>query len=120
MDWSDDVIELLARRFGASREVIVRRLLILGRTSEEFYGQKRQQYAGERAWRGERPGGPVPMARRIIRAIGQPFARLAVAAYYREAISSGELAELLGARLKHLPAVEQLLAGHSVVTGGDG
>jgi len=119
VDWSDDVIELLARQFGVSREVIARRLLILGRTSEEFYRQKRQQYGRERARRGEAPGGPVPMARRIIRAIGQPFARLAVDAYYREAISSSQLAELLGARLKHLPAVAEVLAGHSVLTGGD-
>lgn len=114
-DWSDNVIERLARHFGVSREVVVRRLLILGKTNEEFYRSKRQAYAKERRLRGELSTGPIPMSRRIIRAIGQPFARIALNAYYQETISGSELAELLGARLKHLPAVEELLAGRNVL-----
>jgi len=119
-NWSDDVIAHLGREFGVSREVIVRRLLILGKTTEAFYRRKRQEYAHEQAARGKSTGGPIPMSRRIVRAIGRPFARLVLNAYYREAISSSELAELLGAGLKHLPAVEDLLAGHNVLAGGDG
>jgi len=119
VDWSDEAIDDLARHFRVSREVIVRRLAILGRVTDDFYGRKRQQYAREYESAGKSSGGPIPMSRRIIRAIGQPFARIAVGAYYREAISSSDLAELLGARLKHLPAVEQLLGGRNVLTGDD-
>jgi len=119
-DWPDEVIAHLARDFGASREVIVRRLLILNKTGEAFYRRKRQEYARERSARGRSRGGPIPMSRRIIWAIGQPFARLALSAYYREAISGSELAELLGTRLKHLPAVEHLVGTRGVLTGGDG
>jgi len=118
-DWPDETIDDLARHFHVSREVVVRRLVILGRATSDFYRQKRRQYAKDYELAGKSTGGPMPMSRRIIRAIGQPFARIALGAYYREAISSSDLAELLGARLKHLPAVEQLLGGRNVLTGGD-
>jgi len=119
-DWPDAVIAQIAKEFGVSREVVVRRLLILGKTSEAFYRRKRQEYTSERVVRGRSSGGPIPMSQRIVRAIGQPFARLALSAYHREAITGSELAELLGARLKHLRAVEYLLGGRSVQTGEDG
>lgn len=118
-DWSDETISDLAGYFKVSREVVVRRLAILGRATDEFYRQKRRQYTRERKAAGKSTGGPMPMSRRIIRAIGQPFARIVLDAYHREAISSSDLAEFLGARLKHLRAVEDLLGGRNVLTGGD-
>jgi Zn-dependent peptidase ImmA (M78 family)/transcriptional regulator with XRE-family HTH domain len=120
VEWPDDTTRSLARHFQVSREVIARRLVALGLATDDFYRRKRMQYAKERRDRGEPPGGPLPMSRRIVRAIGQPFARIALDAYYRQAISSSDLAELLGARLKHLPAVEELLGGRNLPTGTDG
>lgn len=119
VDWADETISDLGRYFKVSREVVVRRLAILGLTTADFYRRKRRQYAREREAAGKSTGGPLPMSRRIIRAIGQPFARIVLEAYHREAISSSDLAELLGARLKHLGAVEELLGSRNVLTGGD-
>jgi Zn-dependent peptidase ImmA (M78 family) len=119
LEWPDETISDLAEFFKVSREVIVRRLAVLRLATNDFYRQKRQQYAREREAAGASSGGPLPMPRRILRAVGQPFARIALDAYHREAISGSDLAELLGARLKHLPAVEELLAGRNVLTGGD-
>jgi len=119
IDWPDGTIEALARSFRVSREVIVRRLLIVGRASQAFYQRKRAEYAQQYESREANKGGPLPMPRRVIRSVGQPFARIAVGAYYRNAISASELAELLGARLKHLPAIEALLEGRNVLTGSD-
>jgi len=118
-DWLDETISDLANYFKVSREVVVRRLVIVGRATEDFYREKRRQYASERKAAGKKTSGPMPMPRRIIRAIGQPFARIVLDAYHREAISSSDLAELFGARLKHLRAVEDLLGGRTVLTGGD-
>jgi Zn-dependent peptidase ImmA (M78 family)/transcriptional regulator with XRE-family HTH domain len=118
-DWSDETIRYLANYFKVSREVVVRRLVILGRATDAFYRQKRRQYAEERAATGKKTSVRIPMSRRIIRAIGQPFARIVLDAYHREAISSSDLAEMLGARLKHLRAVEDILGGRNVLTGGD-
>ena len=119
VDWPDQAISNLAQHFKVSREVVVRRLAMLDRATDDFYRQKRRQYAEEREAGEESGGGFLPMSRRIIRAIGQPFARIALDAYHREAISSSDLAELLGARVKHLRAVEDLLGGRNVLTGGD-
>lgn len=119
VDWSDEIIGDLARHFHVSREVIVRRLVLLRRATDDFYRAKRRQYIRERESAGKRAEGRLPMSRRIIRAIGRPFAHIALDAYHREAISAGDLAELLGARLKHLPAVEELLGGRERLTGGE-
>jgi Zn-dependent peptidase ImmA (M78 family) len=115
--WSDVVLSDLARYFKVSREVLVRRLATLGLATDDFYRQKRREYAGEREEAGEPSGGPMPMSWRIIRAIGQSFARIVLDAYHREAISSSDLAELLGARLKHLPAVEAQVGGRDSIAG---
>ncbi|MGX5831842.1 ImmA/IrrE family metallo-endopeptidase [Mesorhizobium sp. 43Arga] len=39
--WDDDELSALAGRFGVSREVILRRLLTLGRTTQAFYESRR-------------------------------------------------------------------------------
>jgi Zn-dependent peptidase ImmA (M78 family)/DNA-binding XRE family transcriptional regulator len=117
--WPDQTIDRLSRRFRVSREVIVRRLLILNLASPEFYREKRRQYHVEYAHRREQSKGFLPPPRRILRGIGQPFARIALSAYYREVITGSDLAELLGARIKHVPAVEELLGGRTALTGGD-
>jgi len=119
VDWADEIISDLARYFHVSREVVVRRLAIIGLATNDFYRQKRQQYARERQAAKKPTDIRIPMSRRIIRAIGRPFARIAMDAYYREAISSSDLAELLGARLKHLHAVEELLGGRGLLAGGN-
>lgn len=115
--WEESELVILANRFGVSREVILRRLLIIGRTTQTFYQSKRLEYGS--VTMPETKGGPIPVPRRVLRTIGQPFARIVLNAYHREAISSSELAEYLGVRLKHLPAIEKLLAGTNVLTGGD-
>lgn len=118
-EWSDATLGDLARYFKVSREVVVRRLTILGRATDDFYRRKRRQYAKEREAVARSAGGPMPVSRSILRSIGRPFARIVLDAYRREAISSSDLAELLGARLKHLRAVEELLGGRSVLSGGN-
>src|SRR5262249_54579327 len=39
-DWDDDELQSLARTFGVSEHVILRRLLTLGRTSQAFYASR--------------------------------------------------------------------------------
>jgi hypothetical protein len=59
------------------------------------------------------------MPRRILRRLGQPFARIVIAAYHEERITGSDLAEYLGGRLKWLPEIESLLESRNVLTGGD-
>lgn len=107
--WSDDELKDLAYRYGVSREVILRRLLICGRTSKSFYEEKRQEvFLREKAEIPERTGeswGPLPHTSAISRA-GKLFVRLVLDNYYKENITLSEVSEYLGVRLKHLRSIE--------------
>jgi Zn-dependent peptidase ImmA (M78 family)/transcriptional regulator with XRE-family HTH domain len=115
--WEPSKLAQLADVFHVSPQVILRRLLIVGKTTRDFYRAKQQELDRTVP---ESPGaGFLPVPRRVIRALGQPLLRIILNAYYREAITSSDLAEYLGVRLKHLPEIESLLSGPNVLTGGD-
>ena len=48
-EWPDSLLKDLANQFMVSREVILRRLLELGRTTQAFYRKKRKQFIKEYA-----------------------------------------------------------------------
>jgi Zn-dependent peptidase ImmA (M78 family) len=93
-EWPDEVIASLAHRYRASREVVIRRLLILGRTSEAFYQKKRQQLQAEfeaqqkEALRkkalGLAPKGFVLPDRMAVSTAGPFFVRLVLNSYHQE------------------------------------
>lgn len=114
--WSDEDLHELANEYQVSREVILRRLLSLQRTTVEFYRAERELLNRPPELGG---GGPIPIPRRVIRAVGQRFARSVIDAYDREAITSADVSEYLGTRLKHLSAIRNLLDGPNLLTGGD-
>jgi Zn-dependent peptidase ImmA (M78 family)/DNA-binding XRE family transcriptional regulator len=115
--WDDDVLGRLAQEYSVSREVVLRRLLIIGKTNERFYEAKRAEYARFKD-QGQTAGFlTIPM--RVIRNVGQPFLRIVLNAYYRQVITSSDVSEYVGARLKHLPAIENRLFGRNLLTGGD-
>src|SRR5579863_9416459 len=61
MTWTDSEIQALSRRFGGSREALLVRLLTLGRTNENFYYKKRDEYRIEYAkWQEQRKEGFAP------------------------------------------------------------
>ena len=109
--WSDEDIGRLSRTFGCSREVVVRRLLALNRVTNEFYQAKRRQYQLDYfpARPGDSKGGQDP-ARKVVSNLGSLYVRTALNAYHQEAIHAGDLAELLGMRLKHLNRIEGMVA----------
>lgn len=108
LEWPDDVLRTLARRYRVSREVILRRLLIADKTTEEFYKRKRKQFQQEYEARDEAVGFALPYAKAISRA-GTLFVRLVLDSYHREKITSSKLAEYLDVKLKHLPQIEQAI-----------
>jgi Zn-dependent peptidase ImmA (M78 family) len=97
--------------YRVSREVILRRLLILGRTDDHFYSKKRREFAAEREQRKEsdqreRGWGPSPATIAVVRA-GHYFSRLVLTTHSRGAITASDVAEYLGVRMKHLPSIER-------------
>lgn len=118
-EWSDADLEGLAHGFRVSREVILRRLVTLDRADIGFYRTWRQALlaipVNANGGRKGRPG----VAVMTVRDVGKPFARLVLDAYRTNALTGGDVSELLGVRLRHLPAIEARLAGPDMLTGGE-
>jgi Zn-dependent peptidase ImmA (M78 family)/DNA-binding XRE family transcriptional regulator len=115
-EWEDTDLEALSARYGASREAVLRRLLILGRTDKEFYRAKREQYREE--WeenQKNRPkGGFAPPHQIALSSGGKTFIDLVLRSYYRKKITLSDVSSLLGVRLKHLPKIERASLGRPV------
>jgi Zn-dependent peptidase ImmA (M78 family) len=100
-------LAILAQRFAVSREVILRRLLTLGRVSLGFYRRKRDELHKAYARRREQEEGFAPYHQVIVRDLGKQYIRVVLGAYHQEAITSSDVSDYLGTRLKHLPKIEQ-------------
>jgi Zn-dependent peptidase ImmA (M78 family)/transcriptional regulator with XRE-family HTH domain len=115
--WHDNDIKTLADGYGTSREALLRRLLIFGLTSSEFYREKRQQFRDEYALtgtqEGSRKGGFVPPDVRAVSSGGRSFARLVLNSYYRDNITISDVSDFLEVRLKHLDKIEAAVFGRS-------
>lgn len=116
-EWSDAELHRLSSKFRVSREVVLRRLLILGKADREFYQTRRDEYLALPRRAGDKKPAPIPRPIMIVRDAGKPFARMVLDAYHADAISATSVADYLGTQLKHLPAIEKRLAGHDVLTG---
>jgi Zn-dependent peptidase ImmA (M78 family) len=104
-EWGDGTLQRLAEQFAVSREVILRRLLILGRTTDDFYERKREEYLAQyralTAQAREREGF-APLFRVVVRDNGREYTRLVLEAFDRERITPADVSDYLGVRLKHL------------------
>lgn len=112
-EWPDDAIEALSGTYNTSREAVVRRLLTLGRVTQEFYNRKRNQYAAEfraqrqreREARGD-DGIPRNMPRETIADFGRPFVRAVIENYHQDRITLSEVSGYLGVKVRHIPVIE--------------
>ena len=111
-DWEDDTLIVLAREFGASEEVIVRRLLINGRASQAFYARKRSEYearlatkkSGDSATREFKRNMPQEAVSNL-----SSFARLVLEGYHADMLSLAEASRHLGVRAEKVAAVDNLV-----------
>lgn len=107
--WPDRTLGSLAKDFRASKEVVLRRLLILGLTTREFYQLKHD------AWKNiEKNSKPIKGVKRNIpkecfQQNGAPLISLVLESYRNERITTGDVADYLGIRVKYIPGVEKLL-----------
>jgi len=86
---------------------MLRRLLLVGRTTERFYREKRRQYAAEAAAREEDEGGfVVPQFRQALNRLGRLYAKGVLESFYGGRVSASDLSRYLGLKLKHLPEFE--------------
>jgi Zn-dependent peptidase ImmA (M78 family) len=125
--WSNDDLLALSTRYGVSKEVILRRLKIIGVVTQQFYEAKQTQLQKEaEEWRykqeeeqkarkgKKKDGGPLPEVIAMAQE-GPFFVRLVLTSYYREKITLSDVSRLLGIRLKHLARLEARVMGPRVV-----
>jgi Zn-dependent peptidase ImmA (M78 family)/DNA-binding XRE family transcriptional regulator len=120
MTWSDSELQALSRRFGGSREALLVRLLTLGRTSENFYYKKRDEYKIEYAkWREQRKEGFAPPHVVSVSSAGPLFTSLVIENFNREHITASDVSDYLQVRVKHLPEIQRDYSGSELVGQGE-
>lgn len=126
MHWGDDEVALLAQRYRVSREAVVRRLLVLGKTTEDFYRKKRKDFQAEfeaqqeeieqRKSLGLKEGGFAPPDRMAVSTAGPLFVRLVLESYHQEKITANDLSSFLEVRLKHIAKIEHAVMHRPVAS----
>lgn len=115
-EWSDAEIGAISKDFSTSREVVLRRLLICGRTSPRFYAEKRAEFLAEAENRKDRGFVPtVSYARRVVNSLGNGYIDLVLASYYDRRITLSSVSDYLSVKLRHVPDIETEVMGWSTI-----
>jgi Zn-dependent peptidase ImmA (M78 family) len=111
---SVESVSKVARGYGVSDEVIMRRLLDFNRISksdyEKFRTATREKWENKKE---EKSKAIVPYPRRVLGANGYLFTHLTLLAYQREKINLLNVGQFLRASLTHLPKIESELYGYA-------
>ena len=100
----------LSKYFHVSSEVIMRRLLTLGKVSLLAYQKYREQRQEKHKGDPTQSGGFAPYHNRLLNAAGEHFARTAFTAYYEQKITLAKLAAVLSnSNTKHLSKIESAI-----------
>jgi Zn-dependent peptidase ImmA (M78 family) len=118
--WSDDEIVTLARRYKVSREVILRRLLALGKTNYEFYQKKREELSGTFVKSIHPEKVIVPPYIKALSSMGHLYIRLVLSSYNQNRITSSDVSDFLGVKIKHIPKIEKELQRSFAISGTGG
>lgn len=109
--FGENAIRELSIRFSVSREVIVRRMLTLGLVDEDFYMKKRAQYHKEHAKRPLSKRGFINPAVDVLSYAGKPFVALALENFNRGNITTSDVSDYLGVKIKHLDSLQDSVFG---------
>ncbi len=100
LEWDDLALDNLANRYRASREVVLRRMLILGGVSEELYKNKRKEYIDQFKTRPKTPGFATVHGRTIA-TLGRQYVNLVYSAYSQNKINISQVSDYLGVKTMH-------------------
>jgi Zn-dependent peptidase ImmA (M78 family)/DNA-binding XRE family transcriptional regulator len=111
--WNDDELRVMASAIGVSREAFLLRLVSMQRASWDFYMARRRKFKDEydaaEAAKALAPKKPVAIKRSILLMNwnGRGFTRLVLRSYYGQRITLNDVSSYLGAKVKHIPALER-------------
>lgn len=105
--WENQVLNPIANDFRVSKEVILRRLLILGRTSNDFYKRWRVEYVKEYRPFGRGEKNP---AKTCIKERGEKYVSMVFSAYNQAKINTLDTADYLGVKIDQIPKVQEMMS----------
>lgn len=103
----EENIEELAKRYGVSREVILRRFLDRGMVSQAIYDKRVAEWARQHRNTGNTSGGDYYATQFTY--LGRKYIDAAFHKYHRQAISEYDLADYLGVKIRNLGGFEEYL-----------
>jgi Zn-dependent peptidase ImmA (M78 family) len=118
VDW--DETRRLADRFKVSQEVILRRLVTIGRLGSQAYSGARQRLLQAEIPKAKKKsgGGPKPDVKALSN-LGLPFVRTVLSALHRREITLSDVADYFDVKVKHVSAIERRAIGGDL-KGDDG
>ena len=110
--WDDNCIQRIAKNFAVSREVIIGRLLTIGKITLDFYNLKLSQYTDEyeqyQRNQKNKKDGFLPPSTDVCSQVGKLYARTVMNAYAQEIITPRDASQFLsGLRIQHFGKVER-------------
>lgn len=111
--WSDDELRPISNAIGVSREALLIRFITLGRATWSFYHSQRQRFKEEYLKAAEDKANTPKREVKIKRSImlmswnGRGYTRLVLRSYYDQRITLNDVSSYLGAKVKHIPALER-------------
>jgi len=112
--WNDEELRTMANAIGVSREAFLLRLVTMRRASWDFYMSRRKKfkddYEAAVAAKALAPKKEVKIKRPILLMSwnGRGFTRLVLRSYYDNRITLNDVSSYLGAKVKHIPALERV------------
>jgi Zn-dependent peptidase ImmA (M78 family) len=113
-DWSDDQLSIIARNFGVSQHVILRRLLTARLTTEAFYASRQAKWrVYEQPTAADEPNEDFRrnMPQEVVSDLGRPYARLILDSYLSSNLSLSDASRYLGLRAGQVAKVRELVFG---------
>ena len=108
---NDTSLQDLADSYHVSREVILRKLLDLKVVNQVFYNQKVHQWAASAK---KRIGSGGDYYNTMGAYLGDKYMGTVFRQYYQNRISTEQVAEFLGVKVKHIPRMENRLLGMEI------
>ena len=108
-NWPERTLGTISGDFNVSKEVVLRRLLIAGLTTKEFYQKKHNQWAGMEKKKETTKGIKRDFSKECLQRNGRPLTSLILDSYKNDKITTSDVADYLGIRVKHIPRIEKLL-----------
>jgi Zn-dependent peptidase ImmA (M78 family) len=108
--WQLSELKQLSEQYCVSKEVVLRRLLIIGKTTPDYYKKLQASFDKKpELEKGKKKKGFLPPFKKSMLNNGNPFIKLVLDAYYQEKITANKVSDYLDVRIKHIDTIEKKL-----------